>query len=76
MPSDGADDHRQQRGEERDQQRDPGAVDDPAEDVAAVHRLDAEQEVAVHAAERADRDLQVGVDLLLVELSSAGARAA
>ena len=35
-PSVGADDHREQRGEERDQQRDPGAVDDPAEDVAAV----------------------------------------
>ena len=40
----------EQRGQERDQQRDPGAVDDPAEDVPAVDRLEAERVVPADAA--------------------------
>ena len=65
---DRADDHGEQRREEGDEQGDLGAVDDAAEDVAAVDRLEPEEEVPGHAAVRADRDLGVGVDELLVEL--------
>ena len=61
---------REQGGEEGDQQRDPGAVDDPAEDVAAVHRLDPERVVPAHPAELAERaeGAAGGVDQVLVEL--------
>ena len=68
MPSDGADDDREQRREERDQQRDPRAVDDAAEHVAAVDRLEPEQEVPADAAERARRRAEHRIDQLLVEL--------
>ena len=47
---DDAEDDGDQGGEEGDQQRDPRAVDDPAEHVAAVDRLDAEEEVPADAA--------------------------
>ena len=65
-----ADDHREQGREERDQQRDPGAVDDPAEDVAAERRLDTHQVLRVERAERERRRGCQGrrVDRLLVEL--------
>ena len=53
---DGADEHRDEGGEERDQQRDPRAVDDPAEDVAPVHRLQTHRVLPAHSPERADGD--------------------
>ena len=65
-----ADDHRQQGGQEGDEQRDAGAVDDPAEDVAPVDRLDAHQVVPAHARRRARSGATgaAGVDEVLVEL--------
>ena len=67
-PRIGADDHGEQGREEGDEQGDLRAVDDAAEDVAAVDRLEPVEEVPGHAAVGADRDLGVGVDELLVEL--------
>ena len=68
-PEDGADHHREQGGEDRDQQRDAGAVHDPAEDVAAVDRLEPHQVVPADPAEVAARDAaERGVEQVLVEL--------
>jgi hypothetical protein len=64
----GADDDRQQGRQERDEERDPGAVDHAAEQVAAVQRLQAEQEVLADAVPVADRGRRVDVDEVLVEL--------
>ena len=66
----GPDKDRQQGGQERDQQRDPAAVHDPAEDVAAVHRLNAHQVIPAHPSEAADRLQRAAscVNQLLVEL--------
>ena len=62
--------------QEGDEQRDPGAVDDAGEAVAAVDRLDAEQVVPADAAEAALGRAAGGVDQVLVELVRRMRRAA
>lgn len=63
-----SEDHRDHGRQEADQQRDPGAVEDAGEDVAAVDRLDTEQVVATDAAQGARGRAEERVDEVLVVL--------
>src|SRR6201999_247716 len=63
---DGADDHRQDRGAERDEQRVLGADQDPGQHVATELRVDAQRVREADATEEAGGRVGVHVDEVLV----------
>ncbi len=63
----GADNHREHGRHERDQQRVPGADDDPGEQVPAGLRFHAERVVQADPAERALGALERGIDQIGME---------